>query len=198
MPHRLCWKDPMRRTTLRTIVKKVIPLWTEDGLRSMQEDLVAPILDRAPSLTLLTIAHSEFSSRPPAHDQLTSANGGTCHFVDTPRHAFAHAIHRGDRRGRRALVREARNAKVRETRNAKRKLAAEDSSDEDEEYDDQDDGSDAEPPSPPSPKPRKPRKRSVLDEITNKKTPRAEAPIPSAAAVAKEYQPQYIPGNRRE
>ncbi|KAJ7237805.1 P-loop containing nucleoside triphosphate hydrolase protein [Mycena rebaudengoi] len=51
MPHRLRWKDPIGRTTLRTIVKKVIPLW-KDGLRPVQEDLVAPILDRDDILCL--------------------------------------------------------------------------------------------------------------------------------------------------
>jgi superfamily II DNA/RNA helicase len=51
MPHRLRWKDPIGRTTLRTIVKKVIPLW-KDGLRPVQGDLVAPIPDRDDILCL--------------------------------------------------------------------------------------------------------------------------------------------------
>ncbi|KAJ7686002.1 hypothetical protein B0H17DRAFT_940875 [Mycena rosella] len=37
------WQDPSGRKVLQTIVKKVLP-WI-DGLRPVQEDLVAPILD---------------------------------------------------------------------------------------------------------------------------------------------------------
>ncbi|KAJ7116267.1 hypothetical protein C8R43DRAFT_902419, partial [Mycena crocata] len=44
MPRRLRWQDPDGLKTLNTIVKKVVPSW-KDGLRSVQEELVAPILD---------------------------------------------------------------------------------------------------------------------------------------------------------
>ncbi|KAJ7925807.1 hypothetical protein B0H13DRAFT_2654202 [Mycena leptocephala] len=44
MAPRLRWQDDLGRETLNTIVKKVIPAW-KDGLRPVQVDLVAPILD---------------------------------------------------------------------------------------------------------------------------------------------------------
>ncbi|KAJ6586760.1 hypothetical protein B0H10DRAFT_2234162 [Mycena sp. CBHHK59/15] len=44
MVQNIRWQDPDGRKTLNTIVKKLIPHW-KDGLRPVQEDLVAPILD---------------------------------------------------------------------------------------------------------------------------------------------------------
>ncbi|KAJ7635589.1 P-loop containing nucleoside triphosphate hydrolase protein [Mycena polygramma] len=44
MVRNLRWQDPDGLKTLRTIVKTVIPQW-KNGLRPMQEELVAPILD---------------------------------------------------------------------------------------------------------------------------------------------------------
>jgi superfamily II DNA helicase RecQ len=38
------WQDPIGRRTLQSIVQKVVPQW-KDGLRPVQEELVAPILD---------------------------------------------------------------------------------------------------------------------------------------------------------
>ncbi|KAJ6549201.1 hypothetical protein B0H10DRAFT_2128997 [Mycena sp. CBHHK59/15] len=44
MPPLVRWQDPEGKNTLRTIVKNAIPQW-KDGLRTVQEELVAPILD---------------------------------------------------------------------------------------------------------------------------------------------------------
>ncbi|KAJ7692757.1 hypothetical protein B0H17DRAFT_861241, partial [Mycena rosella] len=44
MAPRLRWQDDLGRKTIDTIVRKVIPGW-KDGLRPVQMDLVAPILD---------------------------------------------------------------------------------------------------------------------------------------------------------
>lgn len=44
MARKLRWQDTSGRQTIQTIVRKVLPQW-KDGLRAVQEDLVAPILD---------------------------------------------------------------------------------------------------------------------------------------------------------
>ncbi|KAJ7687229.1 hypothetical protein B0H17DRAFT_939604 [Mycena rosella] len=44
MAPRVRWQDDLGRQTLNDIVKKVIPAW-KHGLRPVQADLVAPILD---------------------------------------------------------------------------------------------------------------------------------------------------------
>ncbi|KAF7339867.1 p-loop containing nucleoside triphosphate hydrolase protein [Mycena venus] len=46
MVRNIRWQDSNGLETLRTIVKKVLPQW-KDGLRPVQEELVAPILDGA-------------------------------------------------------------------------------------------------------------------------------------------------------
>jgi hypothetical protein len=44
MAPRLRWQDPVGLETINTIVKKVIPAWT-NGLHQVQLDLVSMILD---------------------------------------------------------------------------------------------------------------------------------------------------------
>jgi superfamily II DNA helicase RecQ len=39
-----CWQDPVGLETINTIVKKVIPLWT-NGLHTVQLELISAILD---------------------------------------------------------------------------------------------------------------------------------------------------------
>ncbi|KAK6985204.1 p-loop containing nucleoside triphosphate hydrolase protein [Favolaschia claudopus] len=104
MPSRPLWKDEIGRETINSIVKKVIPAWTQ-GLRPFQLDLVAPLLDgddilcctatgdgKSAAFSVPLLVLNEYNSNPHLYPRGLDTRIGPMGIVVTPTKGLANNI----------------------------------------------------------------------------------------------------------
>ncbi|KAK6985233.1 P-loop containing nucleoside triphosphate hydrolase protein [Favolaschia claudopus] len=104
MPSRPLWKDELGRETINSIVKKVIPAWTQ-GLRPFQLDLVAPLLNgddilcctatgdgKSAAFSVPLLVLNEYNSNPHLYPRGLDTRIGPMGIVVTPTKGLANNI----------------------------------------------------------------------------------------------------------
>ncbi|KAK6966546.1 hypothetical protein R3P38DRAFT_2816039, partial [Favolaschia claudopus] len=104
MPSRPLWKDEIGRETINSIVKKVIPAWTQ-GLRPFQLDLVAPLLNgddilcctatgdgKSAAFSVPLLVLNEYNSNPHLYPRGLDTRIGPMGIVVTPTKGLANNI----------------------------------------------------------------------------------------------------------